>query len=351
MYHLFNKVYVDLTSRVNREQAYVSIGGSVGYEYFPNGSEVPGTQLGYGKSLDSFDEVQFNELIQKVIEHDGKVFIFADGESYLRLYTMYVKALLPGITKDVFKHIMVCRKATYNSLISNLHFSRINMTREMVINNQVVDKLFDFKDPHQETIAAAVESMGKELSLEWRILRLLTEDRIGELPRSLRVLVQRIALSNTQDALDVWGRMIADPSSWEFAGCDADTLLNAETVFAGCTRFMYLSNPIFLKPGLTDVNHPRDWVIKLLKEQIEVLDYCGETSTANCSRLLLNILMNISDTFQLESLKNYIKLLFGTENRLVLPADIAAKYDENLIHYILSADVETLKTIVKGGRW
>lgn len=351
MYHLRNKVYVDIASRVSRSVPYISIGPYIGFQYAPSDNEVVATQIEYATSLDKLDPAEFKAALSKAFAEKDKVFIYADGQTYLRLYAMLIKALLPGVTLKVFRRIMLCKKATFNSLLSNTYRSNVNVLKELTINGKVVEDLYTFEDQHQAAMTELVTNSPDDLSLEWRLLRLFTEDRVGKLPKTLRRLIQRVAVANTQDTLDIWGRMISDPSAWEFAGCDIDTLLNGETVFEGAVKFRYLTNPIFLKPGLTDTDHHRDWYVGLLAEQIKVLEFCGETPTANCSRLIHGMLLDDSEAYNAEGLKKRFSMLFSPANRLALPALVAGKYDENLIRYVLSEDVDVLRGCAEGAQW
>lgn len=351
MYHLRNKVYVEIESRIARNNPYISIGRQIGYEYVPGTFETPAPQLGYAQSLDDLDAVGFKAMFSPAFASDEKTFVYVDGETYLRLYAMVVKALLPSVTLDVFRWIFLCKKATFNVSLLNIHKPATNILAEMTINEEVVRKLFDTTEPLQTAVTELMCEAPDQLSLEWRILRLFTCGRVGKLPKTLRNILRRIALANTHDALDVWGRMIADPGMWEFAGCDMDTLLNGKSIFEGTLNFHYLNNPMFLQPGVFENEPTKEWVVGLLKELVQVLDFCDEGPTAGRTRLILQLMTDETNIYEAEALKERIITMFRGAKRLALPNADSGKYDENLIRYVLHEDVEKLRKCVEGAAW
>jgi len=351
MYHLRNKAYVEIESRITRTQPYLSISPQIGYEHVPGTYEEPAEQLGYATSLDALEPEAFTEMFNKAFTSTEKVFIYADGKTYLRLYAMAVKALLPSVTLDVFRWIFLCKKATFNVSLLNIHKPATNILAEMTIDEKLVVELFKANEPLQAAMTTLMCAAPDQLSLEWRVLRLFTCDRVGKLPKTLRNILRRIALANTHDALDVWGRMIADPGMWDFAGCDMNTLLNGQSVFEGTLNFQYLNNPMFLQPGVFENEPSRDWVLGLLKELIQVLDFCDEGPTAGRTRLIYQLMTSDTNVYEVDALKERVITMFRGNKRLALPNADSGKYDENLIRYVLHEDVEKLRTCVVGAQW
>ncbi|MNB72855.1 hypothetical protein D3C75_194490 [compost metagenome] len=352
MYHLRDKIYVEIESRISRKRIpYACISPRVGFEYHPAEYEETSEQIGYTVSLDELDTEQFKELFTKLFAQDDKAFLYVDGKTYLRLYAMLVKAIMPSVTLDVFRWVLLCKKATFQVSLLNMHKPTTNILEEVTINEAVVKELFAFEDPHQEVFGELLTEDSDALSLEWRIMRLFTQDRVGRLPRTLRNILRRIALANGYDALDVWGRQIANPEAWDFAGADMNTLLNGQSVFEGTLNFHYLNSTMFLQPNLFD-NKPTDqWIKGLLLELITVLDHCDEAPTAGRTRLVYQLLTSEEDLLDPEVLKLRVLTMFKGAKRLALPNADSGKYDENLVRFILSTDPELLKDCVKGATW
>ncbi|MNZ21807.1 hypothetical protein D3C78_388880 [compost metagenome] len=351
MYHLRDKIYVEIESRISRNVPYVSISPQIGWEYVKGEYEEVAEQLGYTVSLDDIDSARFKEMFGKLFDQKDKAMLFCDGKTYLRLYAMLVKAILPGVTLDVFRWIMLCKKATFNVSLLNTRKPNTNILAEITINDAVVKELYEFRDQHQADFNELVLDNPDGLSLEWRILRLFTCDRVGKLPKTLRNILRRIALANTYDALDVWGRMIANPDAWDFAGCDMATLLNGQSVFEGTLKFRYLNNPMFLQPNLFDNEPTRDWILGLLKELILVLDHCDEGPTAGRTRLVLSLMTSEENLQDPEVLKQRVLTMFKGAKRLALPNADSGKYDENLVRYILTENLGVLRKCVEGAAW
>jgi hypothetical protein len=351
MYHLQNKLYVQIDSRISRDDPYVSIGPNVGWNHVPSETESPAEQLGYASSLDDLDVDSFSELLTNAFDQEDKTYIFVDGKSYLRIYAMVVKSLMPGVTYDVFRRIFLCKKATFCVSLLNMHKPATDILQDVTINDVVVKELFEFEDPLKEAVLNLLAINPDSLSLEWRMMRLFTDNRIGKLPKTMRNILRRIALANTYDALDVWGRMIANPDSWEFAGADIDTLMNGQSIFEGTLNFRYLNNPMFLQPNLFKNEPTKHWILGLLDELILVLEHCDEAPTAGRTRLVRQLMTEDADLSDPEVVKARIMIMFNGPKRLALPNADSGKYDENLIRYILTEDVAVLRKCVEGAIW
>lgn len=351
MYHLFSDVYVESEHLIDRSKDTITISPQIGFEHVVQESVQPGKQLGYNISLDDLSPEAFHELFEKAYNHDNKVMVYCDGKTYLRLYTLLVKALLPGLDLDTFKWIMLCKKTTFNMLLSNLGGPMTEVLSTIAINGATIEELYAFEDPLAEVMTKLTLINPDKLSLEWRILRLVTCQRVGRIPKALGNILRRIALANTHDVLDVWGRILADPQHWEFAGCDKDTLLNADTVFEGCLNLPYISNKMFLKPGLFTTYPSDDWLKGLLTELIPVLERCDEGPTAGRTKLILELMFEQVNLYNSEKCLERVMTMFHGPKRLALPNRDAGKYDENLIRFILSTDAAPLKACVKGAEW
>lgn len=351
MYHLFSDVYVESERLIDRSKDTITISPQIGFEHVVQESVKPGTQLGYTPSLVDLSPEEFYTLFEKAYKHDNKVMVYCDGPTYLRLYTLLVKALLPNVDLDTFKWTMLCKKATFNMLLSNIGGPAMEVLDTVVINSRVIEDLYNYDDPFADAMLELTLIDPDKLSLEWRILRLITCGRVGRIPRDLSNILRRIALANTHDVLDVWGRILADPEHWEFAGCNKDTLLNADSVFEGCLNLPYIGSKMFLKPGLFSTYPSDDWLKGLLTEIIPVLERCDEGPTAGRTKLILQLMFEQVNLYTPENCLARVMTMFHGPKRLALPNRDAGKYDENLIRFILSTDAAPLKVCIKGAEW
>lgn len=350
MYHLFDSVYVDTHSRIDRTQDVITIGNQLGYEYFPDERAVVGKQLAYAESLDDVTPEAFVEMFT-LAKASKKATVFGCGHTYLRLYTLLVKALLPNVDIETFKWIMLCKKATFNTTLTNIRKPVVDVIGSVTITGKVIEELYAFEDPLLPAMQEVILQDKTTLSLEWRILRLKTDQRVGLLPKVLKRILHRIALANTHDALDVWGRVLTEPENWEFGGCDFDSLLNAPTVFEGSMALQFSNNPMFLQPNLFDQEPSDDWIKGLLSELIPMLAHCDEGPTAGRTKLILKLLQEQVNLYNPEACLERVMTMFHGPKRLALPNRDSGKYDENLIRYILRTDVSALKACVEGAEW
>jgi hypothetical protein len=351
MYHLFSDVYVESERLIDRSKDTITISPRIGFEHTVQESIVPGEQLGYAVSLDELEPEAFYELFEKAYHHDGKVMVYCDGKTYLRLYTLLVKAVLPGIDLETFKWVMLCKKATFNMLLSNIGGPATEVLDTISINTDTIEALYKVEDPLTVVMKRLTLINPDLLSLEWRILRLLTCERVGRIPETLNNILRRIALANTHDVLDVWGRVLVDPQHWEFAGCDQETLLNADSVFEGCLNLPYIGSKMFLKPGLFTTYPSDEWLRGLLSELIPVLERCDEAPTAGRTKLILKLMESKDNLYLPAACQHRLRVMFHGPQRLALPNRDAGKFDENLIRYILSADVSQLRACIQGAEW
>lgn len=351
MYHLFNSVYVDTERRVNRAVSTITISPHIGFEYLPGPNETAGEQIGFAKSLDDVEPAVLLEWLTMAMQSDDKVFIYCDGPTYVRLYSLLVRTVFPNIDLLTYKWVMLCKKATFNTSLTNWKQAGCEVLAGVEINTRTITESFESPDPLLPMFKELLSTDRDVLSLEWQFVRLIAEDEIGEIPARLRNILRRIALANTHDALDTWGREITNPEHWEFAGADLDTLLDAPSVFEGCMLMSFVNNRMFMKPGMMDVNPKDVWLCGLLRELAPLLDRVGEAPSAKRTRLLLELLESEADLTQPKLLLARVKRMFEGPDRLALPNRDSSKYDENLIRYLLGRSKKDLKTYLKGATW
>lgn len=351
MYHLFNSVYVDTERRINRAVDNITISPHIGFEYIAGPNEVAGEQIGFALSLNELEPNVLLDWLTIAMQSDEKVFIYCDGASYVRLYSLLVRTVFPNIDLLTYKWIMLCKKATFNTSLTNWKQAGCEVLAGVEITSKTITESFENPDPLLPMFKELLSTDRDVLSLEWQFVRLIAEGTVGEIPSRLCNILRRTALANTHDALDVWGRVITDPEHWEYAGADLDTLLNAPSVFEGCLLMSYINNRMFLKPGTMEKSPKDEWLIGLLRELGPLLDRIGEVATAKRTRLILEMLESDSDLNDPVVLLNRVKQMFTGPDRLALPNRDSSKYDENLIRYLLGRSKKDLQTYLQGATW
>lgn len=351
MYHLFNSVYVDTERRVNRAVSNITISKHIGFEYHPGPNEQAGEQIGFAQSLDDVEPRMLLAWLTLAMQSDEKVFIYCDGETYVRLYSLLVRTVFPNLDLLTYKWIMLCKKATLHTSLTNWKQAGCEVLAGVELNTATITASFENPDPLTDMFKELLSSDRDVLSLEWQLVRLMAEETVGCIPTRLKNILRRIALANTHDALDVWGRVITDPEHWEFAGADLDTLLDAPSVFEGCMLFSYTNNRMFLKPGTLE-KEPKDvWLLGLLRELAPLLDRVGEAATAKRTRLILEMLESEADLNDPAVLLERVRQMFTGADRLALPNRDSSKYDENLIRYLLGRSQVDLTYYLEGATW
>lgn len=351
MYHLLNQTYVDSETRIDRTANVITISPQVGFEYIPQPNEQVGNHLGFGTSLDAFDAKQFRDLMVAARDLQEKVVIYTDGKTYARLYAMMIKAVFPKIDFENFCWFMLCKKATFNSIIVAMGEPRVDVLSSVVINRAVCKELFEKDEPLQEVLTDLVAEDADALSLEWHIARLRTEGIAGKIPKATKTILRRIALSNAHDVMDVWARHLTRPEFWDMAGADMDTLLNAPSVFEGCLGLPHLASQQLLRPGLYDFRPNDTWIKGMLCEAVDLMHRLEDGSSAERANEILRLLEDDRNMTEAVNCLDRVNRMFNGEMRIALAMRDTGKYDENLIRHILNMELSVLKAALEGAVW
>lgn len=352
MYHLINRVYADTALFLDNDAQRMTIGKQIGYNYVPlNEFEEPGEQLFYAESLDGVDPKAFKDALVKAVDSKSKTMIYCDSDTYVRLYTMFIKSILPKVDLDTFKWIMVCKKAMFNSAMSSRGEPSVDVLAALVINDKVVSEAFSREEPLQKVVDEMVATYASKLSLEWQIIRLRLNGKVGKIGRVTRDILRKIALSNAHDALEVWARHITRPENWDMAGADIDTLLNGESVFEGCLKLPHLSSTVLMRPGLYDYRPTDAWLMGMLREAISLMNHLEDESSANRAAKILELLQDERDMTLADNCLDRVNVMFNGPMRIALAMRDNGKYDESLIRFILKLEEDRLKALVEGAAW
>lgn len=352
MFHLIDRVYVDTKINLDSEVERMTIGKEIGYEYVPLiDNETPAKQYLWATSLDEIDPKEFDAALREAISFGDKVVIYCDSDTYTRLYALYVKALLPKVSKEDFDYIFLCKKAMYHANMSSRGEPSVDVLNAVQINGKVTADLYTREEKLQEVFDTLVTDFREDLSMEWQLVRMLVNGHIGKIPKVTKNILRRIAISNAHDALEVWGRHVARPENWEMAGADIDTLLNGETVFEGCLKLPHLSAPTLMRPGYYDHRPGDAWIKDMLSEAILIMEHLEDESSAKRATKILELLNDDRDMSQLENIMDRIQIMFDGPMRIALAMRDNGKYDESLIRFLLRMDIDHLKSMVDGADW
>lgn len=351
MYHLLNQTYVDTEARIDRTANTITISPQVGFEYIAQPNEKVGKHLGYGTNLDAFTSEQFLDLMIAARDLEEKVVIYTDGKTYARMYAMLIKAVFPSIDFENFRWFMLCKKATFNSIIVAMGEPRVDVLSRVVINTALCQELFDKEEPLQEIFNELVAEDADALSLEWHIARLRTEGIAGKIPKATKTILRRIALSNAHDAMDVWARHLTRPEFWDMAGADMETLLNAPSVFEGCLGLPHLASQQLLRPGLYDFRPNDTWIKGMLREAVDLMHRLEDDSSAERAAEILRLIEDDRNMVEAANCLDRVNRMFNGEMRIALAMRDTGKYDENLIRHILNMELSVLTAALEGAAW
>lgn len=353
MYHLFDKLYVEVDGRAVVEQPQINISENTGFEFVEHPLALPrGEQLGYGLSLDAFSKEEFAALLSRAVDYKSKVMLYVDNATYTRLYALILKSLFPDIDYATFKMFFICIKATYDTSTVNFHDTVVDHSNSVTINRKVVEDLYNYDDPLLTTLQDLFLSDTNGISLEWRIIKLRAKGIVGALPKTIKNIMRRTALSNSHDAMDDWGRVIVDPTRWDISGCTEDSLLDSVSTFAACKNFGSLTEEFLRTPQAMGTRSSNRWIIDLLETIVVVLTSCGDLPSAARSQNLLDCFNSPDDLEEPELCLARLNFLFdGGPARFRLAHLDSAKYDENLIRFVLRLSDENVNKLFGTSQW
>ena len=354
MLHVFGDLYVETEYRAYPTDNQINISVNTGFEKIEHPFvKNEGIQFGWALSLDEFDAKGFYDLLRKAVDSERKVIIYVDSETYVRFYAALLKALLPGITEEMFKHFFICIKATYDHSTVSFYDSVKDHSLALKINRELVEHYWTFEDPEiVMALRRLVNSDPDMVSLEWRILKLFGTGYLGKVNKTINNIMRRTAISNSHDAMEDWGRVIVDPTRWSVSGCTTDSLLEADSTFQACINFGNLSDTDLRVPGAMKKKASLEYLIELLNNIEKVLIDTGDLASANRSANLRTALQDTSDMSVAENLKRRIRLLFDGGPATFRLANLdAAKYNENLIRSIIRIPESQLTQLLEGATW
>jgi hypothetical protein len=353
MFHLLKSVYVQTERLPENTRAQINISTSGGFERIGDSSlSQQGVQLGYAQSLNDMTPQQFKSLLVTAIEYPEKVIIFADNETYTRLFSILIKGLFPSITFAAFKRLFICRKASYDTHAINYADLYNGNGLGLVINSAVVSALYEAEEPLAQVIADIVDQAPELVSLEWRIARMLITDTIGNIPETLKNLLKRSAISTGQETASEWARHITDENTWGFSGCTEFSLLNSSNTMAACKNFSNLSNEVLTTAMASKADMPDEWVVEMLNECIAVLNQIGERTFALRCAEAIKHLEHLIDYDTVPECMGLITGLFDNgELTIQTNGQDVRKYDENAIRWIVQYDRQDLTTALGAIAW
>lgn len=354
MYHLFNDVYVESELFATTDVDRINLSKVTGFEYMYTISDNPGVkQLGFAQCLEDLEGTEFDTLFTQAAKHDGKLYIYADSDSYCRLYSVLLKTLFPQIDYETYRFFFICKKAVVDGRAATSYRPKSDPLNGVRINQDEVDRLWACNDElFIKTFKALVTDPEVLLSLEWAVLKMLTKGYVGRIPQRLKNMMRRVVLSVVHETLGSVGFVVTDQSRWDFLGCNAETLLQADNIFQGCTNLGYLNNKIFVGQSSLSTQVPDSWLIELMGQLIEMLKIQGEVKTWKFSENLLEMWVTGWKLETPEAVYERLTQIFSSGERTVsLPHHDLGKYDENLIRHLLRTPPAKLAKLMEDATW
>lgn len=353
MFHLFDNLYVETEYRSRPTDNQINISMNTGFEKIKHPFvEIEGTQFGFATSLDEYGPTGFYSLLLNAAESGKKVYLYADSETYTRLYAMLLKALFPKIDYHTFKMFFICIKATYDTSTVTFFDTVFDHQMAVKINKELVEKLYAFEDPLVTGLRKLLLLDADKVSMEWRIMKLMARKEVGTLPQVVRNIMRRTAISNSHDAMDDWGRVIVDATRWHVSGATVDTLLDEPSTFMACKNFGCLSEGVLRLPKAMSLEKSDEDCIDLLGNIIKVLESTGDIPSMNRSKNLRDWFMSEDDMTDPEKLLVRIIHLFDSGPATFrLASSDASKYNENLIRYVIRSPVHELGVLLEETTW
>lgn len=354
MFHIFNKLYVESDALINQVVRQVNISRHTGFAKLvdPSQPQNPQGQVAYGSCLEDFDQDTFKELLSSLAASQESTIIYADSESYTRLFSVVIKALFPEIGYEHFKRLFLCRKVSFDSYAVNQSSYLNSYATSVEITLERVKELYEMNDPYAAAYREFLSTHDVGLSLEWRVFKFIATGEVGNIPDTLSSILRKTAIRTGQEALLEWGRLITDDAWLQHAGVTVDALLSAPTAARACSNFDTLNSKLLSESNAVKMRVSDVWLEDLCGEAASVLESSGETDMAGRTRRLALAIRKIPDLQNPAALRELLEELFSNErNSIRTSVEDSNKIDENIIRYALKQGVDTVSEITRNSQW
>ncbi len=353
MFHLFNSVYVETDRAMLERSNHINFSVDTGYEFiYTEYDRRFGEQLGFAKNIDDLTPEEFEALMKKAFNYEDKLYIYCDSPSYNRMYSILIKALFPTIDLETYKYLFLCLKSGYEIKRLRHAVKDLSISEGVIIDLATTQALYEMEDPLVKPFQRVVMAREKHLSMEWRVIRLITSGKVSNIPSVLNNLIDRMVIGYAKMALEEWSNMVTSPSVWAFAGTDLDLLLAAETTSSGCPLLAELGHPIFNTDFAFKADVDDEWRMSVLNKCIEIYEQMERNTHIVRMRTLQKFVEPTYTIDSAEKCMDFIRATFIQDRYQVqLAHNDVTKYNASIIRWVLASDPEALKRLIVGAVW
>jgi len=355
MYHLMNDIYVesDIFGRNNVHR--VNISKSLGFEYIPDAFEPEVyTQYSYAESLDDYCAEDLEILFKRLVSEEKKIFIFADTDTYIRLWAATVKAHLPNVDLETFKYLFLCKKIAVDCKNMYLYRQVLATEKPVAVLYQDVVDAFHREDLHLvELFKELLSRHNTRRSFEWDLLKArYTESTLDLVPR-LKVIINRVIMTVVHESLGHLAGAAAENQHWDYLGCDMDSMLMEKSIFNSFNNLTYLSNSDFVLSSALKTMYPDDFLIPMMEELLDLLKINNDFSVYKYVESVLGVYKRgFEDITTIEELMDVLHQFFDHSEAMVRISHMdLGKFDDNMIRWAINLDVETMTRCLEGVPW
>lgn len=348
MYHLYNKIYVELDSEEFGKYSFINISKTTGLEYIDKQTAHLGIeQLAFKTSVDDFTVKDFSDLLKKANSHYDKVIIYTDVETYLRLYSILLKTLFYNISLEQFKTLFTIFKISYQQATSaHVDSANFNTIDKISITNEIVTELFNKTEPHIESFKCLFLSNMNKLSIEWRILMMRHRKIAINIKPILKNIIYRSSIGIAHDVLRMIGLFIYIEDKQEMLGCDRNSLLDYDIMYGACKNFPYHNEFLQYKDAGYGLEMPSGWFKSLLNESRIIFEFTN-INKYNGTHILIECIDILEKEETFTNCLEILNKLFNTDKFIFRTIDNdLGKYNVVLMRYVLSLPDNEFKNAI-----
>ena len=355
MYLLFKSVYVETDRRRREGYNFVDFSTTTGYRYsHPDGAPWIGDQLAYGQTLEDLTPFEFGKLMYRLINSNEKTYIYSDSKNYSRMFSIWIKALFPTVTLEQFKFFFLNMQAMFEVHRMLYSIKEYDVTETLCFDLARVIELYEMDDIYVAPMRRVIRTQHNDefLSLEWRLIKLITENDMGSIPGQLKHMIRRAVIGYGRMALEEWANIVTNPDMWEYAGTTLDKLLENPTTPSACSNIGALGDAIFNTAECYSAEVDNAWMMAVLDKCIETYERAGRTTHINRISRLRDF-VNPDFVFDTpEKCLEFIDSVFGhNRNSIQLAYADTCKYNPPLIRWLLRQDKATLTALKEDAKW
>lgn len=332
MYHLFNRVYLDVDAfKTNKSNYYIASEAMA--EAYGDGSANGPSLLGTFNDDQRFVDMDFLPLMKELKDSTDKIIVYVSRASYLTLVSKWVQSIFTDISTENLKALI------YFEYL-RLHNDGLNTPSNAIVQGEINGVLT--VEP-EASLLRFVQSVINQISMEYKILQRLKGQSPETLASDIRLFAERSSQHFVIDTQRNLESLFFNQSVQRRFGYNAKDYIGRMSVLPLIPTFKILIDSSLSKRlkslSKTEIDDLVDDVGIYLEGMSEV-----EDTQRKAERSKLEIISNVTPLEDSVVVDRFISVLRASnEHTDYLDWDDVDMLNIPLIHYLVSLTDQELK--------